>query len=191
MMWPDNTITQECMQLLVFSIGGYVLSMLVSKLWKGGLGRGVRQKLPLLRERLSENLRRLGEKGRASEVTFVWLTSACILAWLCIYAYGSRVTKVTEHNIVVYRQLQNGDWAMSSDEERGLVFRPCPDDLAHGVDVDAILRQASIADNQGKGYIADYASWEERGTCKSILRVDLGFWFRTEKHNFEYRRTEQ
>ena len=88
---------------------------------------------------------------------------------------------VTQHNVVIYRQLSNGDWMMSSDEDPDLVFRPCVDDANGGVDVNGLLAQ-------GVGYIAEHATWEERGTCKSILRSDLGFWFRDRANNFTYKK---
>jgi hypothetical protein len=90
-----------------------------------------------------------------------------------------RADTVTEHHVVVIGRLDNGDWKMRSDEEPSIVFRPCPTDMANGVDVDGILTPAI-------GWVADHAVWEERGTCKSILRADLGFWFPDE--NFKYTR---
>ena len=83
------------------------------------------------------------------------------------------------HNVADYGQLPDGDFAMHSDEQGDFTFRPCAMDVKNGVDVAGILAQ-------GVGYIADRASWEERGTCKSILRADLGFHWRDQ--NFDYRR---
>src|SRR5271156_1181149 len=83
-----------------------------------------------------------------------------------------RTQTVVEHNVVIVRRLDDGDFAFISDEEpKGGSFRPCAADAANGLDVDGLLTQAI-------GYMAASAAWEERGTCKSILRSDLGFWFR-------------
>lgn len=91
-------------------------------------------------------------------------------------------TVVTENHVAIIGQLNNGDFAFVSDEEpHGGTFRPCPDDERSGVDVSGIL-------TKGVGYIADYAKWEERGNCKSILRSDLGFWFKDKRNNFTYER---
>lgn len=88
---------------------------------------------------------------------------------------------VTQHHVAVYGRLEDGDWRMASDEDRSLVFRPCPSDERGGVRVNDILEQAI-------GYVAEKATWEERGNCKSILRADLGFWFKDEANNFNYER---
>lgn len=177
MTWMNTPIMKEFIQLLAFSIGGYVLCIIVSKILSGGF-------TAKLRIRLGQSLFRMREKGKASSLTLSWLMSIAIVCWLCIYAYSSRSTKVTQHNVAIHAQLENGDFVMSSDEEESLVFRPCQDDIQHGVDVNGLL-------TQGIGYVADYASWEERGTCKSILQDDLGFWFRTENNKFTYKRVQK
>ena len=92
---------------------------------------------------------------------------------------------VTEHHVEILGELDDGDFAYKSDEEpQGGVFRPCPSDIANHLDVPALLRS-------GIGYVAVYASWEERGTCKSILRADLRFAFRDETTDFKHRRVSR
>jgi hypothetical protein len=88
---------------------------------------------------------------------------------------------VTQHHVKVYEQRKDGQWRMSSDEDKSLMFNPCPEDERGGVHVDKLLEK-------GKGYIADVAKWQERGNCKSILRSDLGFWFLDEENQFTARR---
>lgn len=89
---------------------------------------------------------------------------------------------VTQHNVTIVRRLPNLDFAFISDEKPlGDTFRPCPSDLDNGLQVDQLL-------TQGIGVTADVAKWEERGTCKSILRADLGFDFINAHNNWEYRR---
>jgi hypothetical protein len=96
-----------------------------------------------------------------------------------------RTETVIEHHVAIIGRLEDGDFAFQSDEEpQGGAFRPCPTDIKNGLDVDGLL-------TQGIGHIADYAAWEERGVCKSILRADLGLWFRDKKNNFEYARVDQ
>lgn len=119
--------------------------------------------------------------GRADYAP-IWF-SVFVMAALAYGVSRQHFNVVTQHNVEVYRQLENGDWMMSSKEDPDLVFRPCPDDTRSGVDVNGLLSQAV-------GYVAETARWEERGTCKSILRSDLGFWFRDRANNFTYRRIE-
>ena len=112
----------------------------------------------------------------------VWFTA--IFA-ACVVFAASRLPReavVTENHVAIIGKLENGDFAFVSDEEpHGGTFRPCAEDSRAGVDTPALL-------SQGVGYIADSASWEERGVCKSILREDLGFWFKDKRNNFTYRR---
>lgn len=109
-----------------------------------------------------------------------------VAAW-CV-GMGAGISKlpkpnvVTEHNVAIVGKTDDGDFAFISDEERGGgAFRVCPTDKQEGIDADAIL-------SQGIGYIADFATWQERGTCKSIVRSDWGFWFLTKQNRFTYRR---
>lgn len=111
----------------------------------------------------------------------VWFSLFCGAVMVFGAVRMSHENIVTNHHVAVLKQLDNGDWAMRSDEDESLVFRPCRNDAERGVDVNGML-------TQGIGYIADYARWDERGTCKSILRSDLGFWFKDKATNFEYRR---
>jgi hypothetical protein len=93
-----------------------------------------------------------------------------------------RSDTVTEHHVLFSAQLDDGDFSFTSDEEpQGGAFRPCPADIANHLDVPGILAEAI-------GYNADVAIWEERGTCKSILRADLGVWFKDKNTNFKYAR---
>lgn len=92
------------------------------------------------------------------------------------------VTLVTEHHVAILGKLADGDFAFRSDEEtNGGAFRPCKADIDSGVDVDGML-------THGIGFVADYAIWEERGACKSILTADQGFWFRDANNNFTYQK---
>jgi hypothetical protein len=143
---------------------------------------------------------RSGDKGRTSlttksesrfwrkpqrrrEGTASWGPVLFVALWCAMMAYAvTRMPKydtVTEHNVRDLGRLENGDWAMSSDEQGPFAFRPCTADKDGGVDVEGLL-------TQGVGWVADHAKWEERGTCKSILRADLGFWWRDK--NFKPRR---
>ena len=125
-------------------------------------------------------------KGAASYWATPYLFGlVCVIA-ITAQAWRLRFNIVTEHNVVVYSQDSNGDWNYSSDEKpNGDTFRSCPEDKSLAkIDVNGILKQAS----EPPPYIADYASWEERGTCRSIARSDLGFFFKDKHNNFTYRR---
>jgi hypothetical protein len=133
-----------------------------------------------------------GGKGHArlfGMFSAVLIVSWTLSGWLAVHDHQrikvleSQLAKyqadtVEEHHVVIVRKLQGGDWAMRSDEESELVFRPCPSDLLNGVDDEGLIRQ-------GVGWVAEKARWEERGVCKSILRADLGFWWTD--HNFNYK----
>jgi uncharacterized protein Usg len=85
---------------------------------------------------------------------------------------------VVEHHILFGSKLDDGDFSYTSDEEpQGGAFRPCQSDIANHLDVPGILSKA-------EGYYADFGAWEERGTCKSILRADIGFWFKDKNTKF-------
>jgi hypothetical protein len=93
-----------------------------------------------------------------------------------------RADTVTEHHVAILGELGHDDFSYKSDEHpHGNTFRPCLVDMANGVETAKLLRTAI-------GYEAIVASWEERGTCESILRADLGFTFRDETTDFKYRR---
>jgi hypothetical protein len=87
---------------------------------------------------------------------------------------------VVEHHVAILARLDNGDFAYRSDEEpQGSAYRACYADKHNGVDTVAML-------NQAVGYVADYAIWEERGLCKSILRSECGFWWKDANTHFKY-----
>lgn len=123
-------------------------------------------------------------KGMAQSAAVVWIFAISCLMVLILGAWMHRRGTVVQHNVVIYGQDLDGDWVMSSDEDPNLVFRVCKSDTESGLDVDGLLRSAI-------NYVADYAQWEERGTCKSILRADLGFWFKDKHNNFTYRRIDR
>jgi hypothetical protein len=96
-----------------------------------------------------------------------------------------RTETVVEHHVTILGKLEDGDFAFTSDEEpQGGAFRPCAADLANKLDVVGLLTESVH-------YTAEVAKWEERATCKSILRADLGFWFRDKNNNFTYARINQ
>ncbi len=141
---------------------GYAVCSVVLKLWKRYSAR-IRQK--------SNGVSHYGPVFFAS----------CVCIVLVLGSTRIRLNVVTQHNVAVIQQLTDGDWLMSSDEDKSLVFRPCPEDTRSGVDVNGILKA-------GTGYIAEHAIWEEQGNCKSILKPELGFWFKAEANRFTYQR---
>lgn len=127
---------------------------------------------------------RIGRRAKGtSKYAPIWFTLFCCTG--LIYG-GWRMSKdsiVTEHDVAILRELDNGDFAFVSREQpRGDTFRPCPEDIKAGIDVPGMLHQAV-------GYVAETARWSERGTCKSLLQPDWEFWFKDEANNFQYRRT--
>lgn len=189
--------TLAVLSWLAYCFCGYAACLVAWTLWKGRRPRHAErwmkwidergQKWQKWQEHWQERWRRTkaSSKDRIDGWTSSWLVVSIFALGCCsllaFAAYHQRPNLVTEHNVVIYRQLSDGDWQMSSDEESDLVFRPCPDDGAGGVDVNGLFASAV-------GYVADYAKWEERGTCKSILRSDLGFWFRDKHNHYEYRK---
>ena len=92
-----------------------------------------------------------------------------------------RSETVVEHHVTILARLEDGDFSFRSDEEpSGSSFRPCLSDIVSGLDVNRLL-------TDGIGYVANHASWEERGVCKSILGADLGFSWRDKETDFKYR----
>lgn len=168
--------------LLAYCFCGYTAFLVVWTLWKGRRPEHAKRWMRLV-EKWGQAWRRTKKKvdGWMLPAPIAITLSLICLGLLVGAAYSSRSNTVTEHNVAIYRQLDDGDWLMSSDEEQYIVFRPCAADTASGVDVNGLLKLAV-------GYVADEARWEERGTCKSILRSDLGFWFRDEHNNFAYKR---
>jgi hypothetical protein len=91
---------------------------------------------------------------------------------------------VTETNVTILGILPDGDIAYKSDQEpEGGAWRPCLVDESGNFDTRAYLKTAI-------GWTADWAKWEERGSCKSIVRSDLKFSFRDLATNFKYLKGE-
>jgi len=67
------------------------------------------------------------------------------------------------HDVIVERQVAPNQWWMRKDDGRFL-YQGCPD----------FPNERVI----WAGYVARKARWQEFGNCKSILRSDLGFWWR-------------
>jgi hypothetical protein len=141
-----------------------------------------------------------GRKGAARPIGIV-LLAVFALSWIALAYMGVKnhheiaslkaqlakydASTVEEHHVAILARLNNGDFAYYSDEEpKGSAWRPCPADQHNGVDTVGILLQ-------GIGFIADVARWEERGTCKSILRADLGFDWKDSNNNFKYVRVSK
>jgi hypothetical protein len=164
---------RESITAMVGSWGPYAslcgISLVAFKLlkpWLKDLGRRLASTLPTRR-------------GMARQGPLIFAFSC-----LGILLYGAtKIPKyaiVTEHHVAILERLSDGDFAFTSDEEpNGGAYRVCPDDAHNGIDTTSIL-------NQGVGYIADYAVWEEQGKCKSIVHADLGFWFVDAANNFKY-----
>lgn len=120
----------------------------------------------------------------------IFVSSITILfvgGMFAVFAMKPSFSVVRENHVAILKKLPDGDFAYSSDEEpNGGVFRPCESDIRGGIDVIGMLQAA--LDKNGNNYMADYAEWEERGTCKSIWKTEYGFWFKDKATNFEYRR---
>jgi hypothetical protein len=126
--------------------------------------------------------RHINKKGIAL-IRSLFLALACTMA-VFAFSYQPKYEVVTEHNVAILEQLNDGDFAYKSDEKpEGDIYRPCEIDRKHGIDVTGMLRQAI-------GYVADKATWQERGTCKSILRPEWQFWFRDANNSFTYVRVK-
>jgi hypothetical protein len=119
-----------------------------------------------------------------------WSTYGPVLfAFGCVVVLSlgaSRIPKAMivppQHHVAILAKLSDGDFAYRSDEEpNGSTYRVCPEDKHNGVDTERMLTQAV-------GYVADYAIWQEEGSCRSIYRDDLGFWFRDENTKWQYLR---
>ena len=168
---------------LVECAGGYAICMVVYTIWKGSRPKHAAKWMQFV-QKMAQWRDRLKEKGKAHQVAIANLIAVMCIVLLATASVRYRFPVVTEHNVHIIKQLSDGDFAYRSDEEpNGGEFRPCLADASSGVDVPDLLKGAV-------GYIAEHASWEERGTCKSIQRPDLGFWFRDEATNFEYRRAQ-
>jgi hypothetical protein len=129
------------------------------------------------------HLKRFKEKSDGFMPIGSAVFASFLMMGMFVGASRMKLNVVTQHHVVIHQQLADGDWYMSSDEDKSLVFRPCQDDIKGGVDVDALFKK-------GIGWVAEYAIWEERGTCKSILRPELGFWFTAVENDLTPRRAE-
>jgi hypothetical protein len=139
----------------------------------------------VMSEQIAEHFKRRGGFAWWPPVIFAFVFVS-LLALSSAWLPPSNV--VTEHHVVIISRLPDGDFAYKSDEKPGGdTYRPCPVDKENHIDVDGILTQA-LGDGEYGSYIADYATWQERGTCRSILRPDWGFYFRDARNNFTYER---
>lgn len=163
--------------LLGDCVGIYFASLVVWTLLRGSRPRHARRWM-----RFIASLRRFKEQGtlRLNEIFAAVVFASFCLVFLGFQSRNIGYPIVVEHNVVVKYQQPDGDWVMQSDEDPSLVFRPCADDIAAGIDVNGLLTES-------KGFIAERAIWEERGRCKSIERADLGFWFKDRENDFTYR----
>jgi hypothetical protein len=100
--------------------------------------------------------------------------------WFCVLLAGGTAygmlslinAPVEEHHVAVYGQLDNGDWAMSSDEEGKFAYRPCPD-----FDAAPMLKK-------GIGFVAPRAAWDQLPTCRSIRKRGRGFFWRDQNWHY-------
>jgi hypothetical protein len=158
-------------------VGLYFACLVVWTLWKGKRPRHAR-----IWMRSVSRWRRFKEKGIVNGFALSNAFAIACLLLLCISAYAHRYNVVTEHNVAILSRLDNGDFAYRSDEKpNGDTYRPCSIDKENGIDVDGMLTQAV-------GYIAEHATWQEQGTCRSILRPEWQFWFRDAENKFTYRK---
>lgn len=174
-----------------------VLSALGMSVWARSKSRLnlIQQNLPLTPARSAIHVLRLAAAKLSSTLSTIRTrTRGEARYWPIVFAafccagmtYGAyRLPKynvVTEHNVAIIGELPHSDFAYRSDEHPGgNTFRPCQIDMDNGVQTVELLRTAI-------GYIAVRASWEDRGTCESILRADLGFTFRDQSTDFKFRR---
>lgn len=156
--------------LLGWCFCGYAIFLFAWTLWKHA-----RPKHAQMWMRLVAKWSRLKDKGWANSLALPYLFALVCTVLLITAAYRNRANVVTEHNVAVYGQLDNGDWLMSSDEQPSLIFRPCPEDISSGIDVNGMFRQAI-------GYVAHQATWQERGVCKSLQRPEWEFQWKNKDH---------
>jgi len=183
MTWGLSPKTWEWVGYLGWCFSIYAAYLFVSTIFGGSRPKHAESWMKFV-QRLSKWRDRLKEKGRAHQVAIANLIALLCLVIIVGGSWGKAFPVVEEHNVTILARLGDGDFAYRSDEEPGGgEFRPCTTDVEAGVDVLNLLKGAV-------GYTAEHARWEERGTCKSIRRADLGFWFRDEATNFEYRRAQ-
>lgn len=153
---------------LAYCFSGYAALLVVMTIWK-------RQR-PKHAERWMKFLLNVRVKKQHLDdgLSNYWPVLFCVAlaAGTVLGVTESLNRPVEEHNVKVFGQLSDGDWAMSSDEEGPFTFRPCPD-----FDATPMLKQ-------GIGFIALKARWIQMPTCKSIHRKDLGFWWRDKNWNY-------
>lgn len=143
----------------------------------------------LLRKRLTSFATKIlshrSQSSGSSKHAPIWFSLFCIAGMVYGYSRLPKPTIVTEHHVAIRARLDNGDFAYISDEKpAGDTYRPCSVDHENGIDVDGMLTQAV-------GYVADYATWQEQGSCRSILRPEWLFAFRDQANNFTYQRRAQ
>jgi hypothetical protein len=85
----------------------------------------------------------------------------CVVLMLC--AMRMNVAPIVEkHDVRVVKQVGYNQWAME-DDQGPFLYTGC-DDFPN----DKVI---------WAGYIARKVRWQEFGSCKSIRRQDLGFWW--------------
>lgn len=124
-----------------------------------------------MKERLEE-LRKHSESrsGYVRSSTVLWFAFACA----ALVGYGiSRIPRYsteTHHNVRVETRVSGNEWWMCDDEQGCYLYTGCKD----------FPNERVI----WAGYVARMARWEERGDCKSIRAVGLGFfWERDAQYN--------
>lgn len=163
-------------------VGSYFALLLALTLWRRSRPQHAKAWMRWIAafNRLKRNGR--GHLKLASGWYAVGFSAFCVMGM----TYGAtRLPKenvVTEHHVLILHRLDNGDFAYRSDEKpNGDTYRPCAIDAQNGIDVDGMLTQAI-------GYVADKATWQEQGTCRSIMKPEWQFWFRDEANNFTYQK---
>src|ERR1700722_196292 len=99
-----------------------------------------------------------------------------VFAGLCCGLMGLAVAREpkfptsTEHHVAILRQTATNEWDMQDDEQGDFRYKGC-DDFPN----DTVIQP---------GWVADHATWEERGACRSIRATGLGFWFKSKDGTF-------
>lgn len=109
------------------------------------------------------------EKNRGRGLASWWpVTFSAICVGILILS-GSRINSapiVEKYNVQVLRQIGFNQWSMI-DDQGPFLYTAC-DDFPN----DKVI---------WAGYIARKVRWQEFGSCKSIRRQDLGFWWLRDK----------
>lgn len=105
--------------------------------------------------------------GRGFVPELIFAAICCgLLIWGGI---RSRYEKETHHNVKVWSEVAKDQWWMSDDENpTWYLYKGCED-----------FPNARVI---WTGYVARQAVWEERGNCKSIRAVGLGFFWDRDEH---------